>query len=142
MKNQNNDRRSPLEGGGGGCQRSRLVGPRAFRQLSLLLLILVGWTGSVLAGTNKPGYTVVSGVVRVASTDAAGNVQSIEIMVGEDEQSQDPYLVADTPKGQELKTRVGEYVFVAGDVTEDKLGWKTIAVKKYTLTSELKEPQP
>jgi hypothetical protein len=111
------------------------------RRLAFFLLVISSCAGGALAD-NKPGYTVVSGIVRVASTDAAGNIQSIEIMVGEDEQAQDPYLVADTPKGQELKARVGEYVFVAGDVTEDKLGWKTIAVKKYTLSSELKEPQP
>jgi hypothetical protein len=102
----------------------------------LVLLALTSLVARVEAAKKEP-FTVVSGVVRAATTDTAGHVETIEIMVGEDENAQDPYQVADTPRGQELKGQVGEYVIAAGTVTEDKLGWKTIAVKTYTLGKDL-----
>lgn len=96
---------------------------------ALLGLVLVA---SPLAWA-KSTQAVISGLVRVAAEDERGNVISVEIVVGEDEE---PYLVADTDKGKELLLYIGQYVLAGGTVKEDALGWKTIEVKEYALTAD------
>lgn len=100
----------------------------------LVLLSLV--LGLSAFGEGKKAKTVVSGMVRVASQDAKGNILSIEILVGETDQ--EPYMVGNTAKGQELRKHVGEWVVAAGMVSEDDLGWKTIDVSNFTLADSLK----
>ena len=88
---------------------------------------------SASAQAKKPN-SVVAGIVRAASSDAKGQVLTIEIMVGEGEE--EPYLVANNARGQELRKHIGEYVIAGGVVSEDALGWKTIEVIKYQFADE------
>ena len=106
-------------------------------KLFLLLICCLTVVATSAFAEVKKVKSVISGVVRVASSDAKGNVLSIEILVGEGEG--DPYLVANTPPGQELRKHVGEYVMAAGLVYEDALGWKTIEVLKYQLEEDLQK---
>lgn len=109
--------------------------PQRTRQIicCLLFSLLLAMAGFAESSKAK---TVVSGLVRVASQDSKGNILSIEILVGETEQ--EPYLVSDTAKGKELRKHVGEWVIVAGVVSEDALGWKTIEVTNFQLADDLK----
>ena len=109
--------------------------PQRNRQVILCLLFTVILAMAGFADPNK-AKTVVSGVVRVASQDAKGNILSIEILVGDTDP--EPYLVSDAGKGKELRKHVGEYVIAAGMVTEDALGWKTIEVTNFQLADDLK----
>lgn len=103
------------------------------KKIWLLLFCSLLMVSSVGAQAKKPN-SVVAGIVRAASNDAKGNVLTIEIMVGEGEE--EPYLVANNAKGQELRKHVGEYVIAGGVVSEDALGWKTIEVIKYQFADE------
>jgi hypothetical protein len=107
------------------------------RKLFALLACLCLAIATSAWGEAKKVKSVVSGIVRVASSDAKGNVLSIEIMVGDNEE--EPYLVANTAQGQELRKHVGEYVMAAGLVSEDKLGWKTIEILTFQFEDELEK---
>lgn len=102
------------------------------RRLSVYALLLLILIVSPLASA-KSTDAVISGLVRVASEDERGNVTSVEILVGDEEE---PYLVANNEKGKELLLYIGQYVLAGGTVEEDELGWKTIKVKHYALTSD------
>lgn len=114
-------------------------------RILLLLLLLVGFAE---AQPKKP-QAVVSGQVRAASTDDKGNILTLEIMVGDEGQDQEPYQVvlSQDPKKpgvpfDDLKKLVGEWIVAAGYVTEDKLGWKTIEVRKILPADYAKPQQP
>ncbi len=102
------------------------------RRVSLYALLALILIASPLAQA-KGTTAVIQGVVQVASEDDRGNVLAVEILVGEDEE---PYLVANTDKGKELLLYIGQYVLAGGTVEEDELGWKTIKVEHYALTSD------
>lgn len=113
-------------------------------RILLLLLVLVS-----IASAQEPRkpQAVVSGQVRAASTDAKGNILTLEIMVGDEGSDQEPYQVVqgkDPNKPgvsfEEMKKYVGEWIVAAGYVTEDKLGWKTIEVRKI-LPADYAKPQ-
>lgn len=106
-----------------------------FKGLLALLLICLSLPALSEAKRHK---AVVSGVVRAASVDPKGKVLAVEIMVGESEE--EPYMVADTGKGKELRDLVGAFVMAGGYVTEDERGWKTIEVTNYTTTDQLQQP--
>lgn len=109
-----------------------------FQRSGLLALLLLALVVPVWSAGAKKQKAVVSGVVQAASSDDKGNVLSVEILVGDD--SDDPYLVADSGKGNELKQLVGQFVMAGGIVTEDANGWKTIEVTTYTTTDQLQQP--
>ena len=110
-----------------------MVSFRLKKTLTLIVCACLVLNASAFAAGKKPN-TVVSGVVRAANSDPKGNVISIEILVGESEE--EPYLVANNAKGQELRKHIGEYVIAGGVVSEDALGWKTIEVIKYQFADE------
>ena len=72
-------------------------------------------------------------MVQVASEDDRGNVLAVEIVVGDEKE---PYLVSNSGKGRELLLYIGKHVLAGGTVEEDNLGWKTIKVEHYALTSD------
>jgi len=111
-------------------------------RILLLLLLLVGAVG---AQPKKP-QAVVSGQVRVASTDAKGNILTLEIMVGDEGADQEPYQVIQSKDParpgvsfEEMKKYVGEWIVAAGYVTDDN-GWKSIEVRKI-LPADYAKPQ-
>lgn len=107
--------------------------------LTLLSSAAIGMAAVPAIAAAPQSATVVSGLVKVGSEDAKGNVLSIEILVGESETTGEPYLVLDKGKGSELRKHIGQWIIAAGTVTEDALGWKTIEVKSFTLEDDLQE---
>lgn len=107
---------------------------RVFLQQLSLVCLLSSSPWAAAAPT-----TVISGYVRVGSEDSKGNITSLEIISGEEENSGEPYLIVDKGKGSELKKHVGQWVIAAGVILEDALGWKSIEVKSYTLVEDLQE---
>ena len=103
---------------------------RKIRYLLVFLLL------SLAQAAPKTAESVVSGWVRVASEDAKGNILSIEIVVG-DPPAEEPYLVLKGSHTAELEKLVGEWVVASGVVSEDKLGWKSIQVKRFTRVDDL-----
>lgn len=101
--------------------------------LTCLLILPVG------AAPGQP-QTVVSGWVRVASEDNKGKVLEVEIVVGEPP-SEEPYLVLKGGVGEQLLGLAGEWVVASGIVTEDKLGWKSIVVTRFTKENDLQEEE-
>lgn len=114
-------------------------------RILLFVLLLVSFASA--QEPKKAPQAVVSGQVRAASTDAKGNILTLEIMVGDEGSDQEPYQVVPStdPKKpsvpfEELKQLVGEWIVAAGYVSEDKLGWKTIVVRKI-LPADYAKPQ-
>lgn len=105
------------------------------KELQLLFILSLLVLGTFLPATAKSTPAVIQGLVRAATEDENGNVLSVEIVVTEGEQ-EEPYLVSSTGKGPELLLYIGQYVLAGGVVSEDELGWKTIEVQHYDLTSK------
>ncbi len=98
-----------------------------------LLMILAAFLTVLPAQARAEKAAVINGWVRIANEDSEGNVLAVEIVVGDEEE---PYLVKNQGKGQELLLYIGQWVVAGGTVTEDELGWKVIDVEHYALTSE------
>lgn len=109
-----------------------------FSQLKAFLALILICLALPALSEVKRQKAVVSGIVRAASVDPKGRILAVEIMVGESEE--EPYMVADTAKGKELRELVGAFVMAGGYVTEDERGWKTIEVTNYTTTDQLQQP--
>jgi hypothetical protein len=107
--------------------------------LKCLAGAVFGFAVVAAAGAAPQSATVVSGLVKIGSVDTQGNILSIEILVGDNEATGEPYLVVDRGKGIELRKHVGQWIIAGGIVTEDALGWKTIEVKTFTLEDDLQE---
>jgi hypothetical protein len=105
---------------------------RILRYLLVLLLV------NLAQAAPKAAESVVSGWVRVASEDAKGNILSVEIVVGEPP-AEEPYLVLKGGQSAALEKLIGDWVVASGVVNEDKLGWKSIQVKRFTRVDDLQE---
>lgn len=106
---------------------------------AILVLLILGLTAGLSTAGPGTSTAVVSGMVRVASEDEVGNVVAVEILV-DDGELEEPYLVAETQKGPELRLYIDQWIIAAGTVVEDENGWKTIEVDHYSLADKYPDP--